>query len=325
MRKSEVLLTLALLGAAAMATWLWGELHAERARNAELSADLNARPVVQIAGLEPQVLQTMQIAPPAVVPTPTSVNPVSTQSSRTVHGTQEEWDAYQRRRMQNPNYREAWRAQQRLAYALRRENVMRLLGFTPEQADAVVEIAIDHQLRWYDRPSPKSGTEEDAQQQRALYEQDEREDQEKLAALLGPDKHARFQEYMESRATRLQVDQLRPQFTGNDLLRDDQVEPLIAALHVERARFEQELREYRESISRNDPQSWVKDGEREIELRKATNERMHAAAAPILSSSQVKRLDDLLKRDLARREAEARMKVVQAKVDPPGANESDTQ
>ena len=49
-------------------------------------------------------------------------------------------EAYQRRMLQQPKYREAWRAQQRLRYARRRENVIRLLGFTPEEADAVIEL-----------------------------------------------------------------------------------------------------------------------------------------------------------------------------------------
>ena len=47
----------------------------------------------------------------------------------------------------------------------------------------------------------------------------------------------------------MQVDRFRTQLTGADMLRDDQVEPLIAALHVEHAQMQQELQEYRETLS----------------------------------------------------------------------------
>jgi hypothetical protein len=230
-----------------------------------------------------------------------------------VQGTQEDWEAYQRRMMQQPKYRDAWRAQQRLTYALRRENVIRLLGFTPEQADAIVELAIDERLRWVDRTPPNPMTEDYRQQERALAEQDEREDQARLRDLLGEEKRARFEEYMASRATRVQVDEFRPQFLGADALRDDQVEPLITALHVERASMQEELSALRDTVNWEDAQSSQQYRERQIELLKSAYDRMHAAAAPILSGSQLKRLDALLKRDLQRKEAERRMERIQMK------------
>ena len=313
MRKSEVVLTLALLGSAAMSMWLLSELRAERTRNDELTARLESVPPPLDAAPEPHSTSV----PAPVKPPPTSATSVETAATASPHhvqGTQEDWEAYQRRMMQQPKYREAWRAQERLAFARRRENVIRLFGFTPEQADAIVELAIDRQLRWYDRTPPNPMTEEYRLQQQALDEQDEREDQARLGKLLGEEKRARFQEYMESRATRMQVDELRPQFTGEDMLRDDQVEPLIAALHVERARMQQELSEYRDTLDQDDANSGQDFGERQIEMLKAAYDRMHAAAAPILSGPQLKRLDALLKRDLERREAQKRMQRIQSKV-----------
>jgi hypothetical protein len=320
MRKSEVLLTLVALVSTATAFWLWSELDAERSRNADLSARVNSPP-------------TTIAAPEAVTPSPAPARALPTSAKSTAdsagaptksvaQGGQEGWEAYQRRMMQQPKYREAWRAQQRLAYALRRENVIRLLGLTPEQADSVIELAIDQQLRWYDRPPPDPMTEEYQQQQAVWEEQDEREDQDRLRKLLGDEKNARFQEYMETRNTRMQIDQFRPQFTGADTLRDDQVEPLIAALHVERAQMQKELNEYGATLTSDDASQ--KYSERRIELMKAAYDRMHAAAAPILSSSQVKRLDALLKRDLERQEAQARMVLVQSKIDSAGTGASNT-
>ena len=148
-------------------------------------------------------------------------------------------------------------------------------------------------------------TEEFAQQQRALSQQDKREDDARLLALLGEEKRARFQEYMASRSTRVHVDQLRPKFTGADALRDDQVEPLIAALHVERTRLHAEQQEYRAQAHSDPSPNMQQYGERELELLKSAYERMHKAAAPVLSSSQLIRLDTLLKRDFERQVLEA--------------------
>jgi len=311
MRKSEIILTLSLLGSVAVAGWLWVELRDERARNAELTARLSAPPVL-VAVPEPATPPEPGSTPATPAAAPVAIPSGATQPSRVAPGNAEDMVAYQRRMLQQPKYREAWRAQQRLNYGRRRENVIRLLNFTPEEADAVVELAIERQLSWYDRTPDNSMTDAE-QQQRAQYEQDQREDQAKLHALLGEEKSTQLQEYMESRHTRAQVDELRPQFTGADALRDDQVEPLITALHAERAQMQRELNEDRENGSTDARQPFY---ERQFDLLKEAYKRMHSAAAPILSSSQVERLDALLKRDLERREAELRLQRVQMKMDP---------
>jgi hypothetical protein len=310
MRRTTAILGLVSFGLAVASTYLWRELDQERTRNAELRAHLDARPT-RPAPVPPA--QAVTAAPPATLPAPSpapeshAANFAATPAARVEPGAREEAEASQRRMLQQARYREAWRAQQRLNYARRRENVIRLLGFTPEEADAVVEIAIDRHLSWIDRPQQKPVTKEHLQQQLALSGEDRREDDAKLRALLGEEKFARFQQYMESRSTRVQVDQLRPQFTGADALRDDQVEPLIAALHVEYTRLHEEQQAYRTSLHSNDAPPVPDHGERELDLLKAAYERMHTAAAPVLSASQLKRLDTLLKRDLDRQELEAGM------------------
>jgi hypothetical protein len=311
MRKSEVLLAISLVGSIAVSMWLWGELRTERTRNAELSARLDSLPEgvpAPQAAAAPEPIST--VTSPAA---PTPADPATAPAADVAQRTDEDPGAYQRRMLKQPKYREAWRAQLRLNYALRRENVIRLLGFTPEQADAVIELAIDDTLRWIERTRPDPITDEYRQQEAAWIEQDKREDQDKLRGLLGEQKLAQFQEYMESRATRTQVDQLRPLFTGADAIRDDQVEPLIAALHVERAGMQRELNEYRETVDWTDPQASQQAGEHQVELLKATYNRMHSAAAPVLSGSQLNRLDALLKRDLERQEAEMRMRRIRMK------------
>jgi hypothetical protein len=295
MRKSEIVLTLALLGTAATAFWLWDELRAERERNAELSVRANVLPVPITAPVPatPPAAQETKLTPVATKP---EIAESAAQSPGVGPGANVDWYAYQRRLMQNPKYREAWRAQLRFNYSLRRENVIRLLGFTAEQADAVVDLEIDTQLRAYDRPPVNPQTIEEMQRQQALDEQDKREDQAKLLELLGSEKQARFQDYMETRVSRMQVEEFRRQLSGGDALRDDQVEPLIAALHVENARMQEEMRGYREraSLPGAPSDAWDNYNERQIEMQKTTYDRMHSAAAPVLSSGQLERLDAML-------------------------------
>ena len=134
--------------------------------------------------------------------------------------------------------------------------------------------------------------------------------------MLGPEKSARFQQYMETRMSRMRVDQLRTQLAGADALREDQAEPLITALHGEYARMQEDVRAYREQLSPQDatPDSRQKFNERELEFQKATYERMLSAAGPILSSTQLEKLDAMLKRDLERYEAQERMQRLEAKL-----------
>jgi len=311
MRKSTLLLSLALLCSVGWSGWLWRELRAERARHAELATRSNAQP--SLATPSPPSTPPAAVTIPAALPA-AAVQPASP-PQRVAQQVEPDPQSHERQMLQQPKYREAWRAQQRLNYARRRDNLVRLLDLTPEEADAAIEVAIDRQLAWMDRTVQKPMTEEYRQSMQALAEQDKREDEARLRELLGEEKFASYQQYMDSRQTRVQIDELRPQFTGADMLRDEQVEPLIAALHVERTRMQQALQEYYQSVNRDDPQFGEVSNNRQIELLRDTYERMHSAAAPILSTTQLARLDVLLKRDLARRESEVRMNHIQSATD----------
>ena len=126
---------------------------------------------------------------------------------------------------------------------------------------------------------------------------------------------------MESRQSRMQVDRFRTQLSSSDTLRDDQVEPLIEALHVERTRMREELKQYRYETPFGDGQSNESlqlQNERQLALMKEMHADMHASAATILSSSQLKQLDAELNRELKRHEAQMRMSQIQSKLESAG-------
>jgi hypothetical protein len=311
MRTSTVILSAALLATSASSLWLWQELRAERMSIAHLKARTPANEPAPITGPVPQSQAPLPIqAAPPVVDVPE--NPSSNQAPVSVQGTEEEWQAYQRRLMSDPKYREAWKAQQRLNYAPRRANLIRVVGLSGEQADAIIELTVEQESRWQERAGdPAANTD---------YEGDQRALEANVQAMLGADQHTRWQGYMETRASRMQVDRFRTQLDGADLLRDDQVEPLISALHVEQAQMKREVQEYRESLDWEGDvaRTWRQFYERQAEIMKAANVRMHSSAAAILSQSQLKRLDALLQRELERLEAESRINRIRSKIDQAG-------
>ncbi len=326
MRKSTLLLSIGMAASVASAAWFWQALRAERARSAELVAQLEEQDIELQRAAAASVVATP--APPtapgavAQVTTPSVETPAA--QSKVVDGSRDEWDAYQRRLMSDPKYREARRAQERLKYAPRRANLIRLLGFTPEQADAVIDLEVDQMLSQVEKGWNQTGSAQAAKENRAKREAIELERQDRLRALLGEEKRVRLQAYMESRESRMQVDDLRSELGEAHALRDDQVEPLIAALHAERARAQAELREYRDTLNWEgvNEESWRLHGERKTELMKAMNARMLSSASSLLTQPQLKSLQEQLRQELAQHEAQLRLQRIQAKMQQPATPEN---
>jgi hypothetical protein len=241
----------------------------------------------------------------------------TTAETRVVQGTREEWDEYQARLMRDPKFREARRAQERLTYAPRRANFIRLLGFTPAQADAAIDRLLDQDAQRNEVYQGAVATDEARFERRARMEALEQAHQDDLRELLGEEKRARLQTYMESRGSRMQVDNLRSDLTEANALRDDQVEPLIAALHTESAQLQSDLQEYSDTLSweGDTTDSSRRYSERQAQLMKTRNARMHSSAAGILTLPQLEALDAQLDRQFASFEAQQRMNRIQSKLE----------
>ena len=321
MQKSTILLLIMALASAGVSAGLWMELRTERALNADLTVRLKAATATPVTAPEPVASRTAEppaVVAPVVASAASTPAPTAAAAAKADRASTDYWQARQRKLMSDPRYRDAFREQQRLQLATRRENFIRLLGFTPEQADAAIDLTIERQMAWQEA-NVHMASEDASQQQKERLDAKEREYQAKLRELLGEAKTAELENYMESRQTRMQVDQFRTQLTGGDTLRDDQVEPLIAALHGERSQMQQELEEYRASFAADDnsESSQRKYNERQTALLKATHDRMRTAVSAILSQSQLQKLDAMLKRDFERHEAQQRMARIQSKLEPP--------
>jgi len=299
MHAREIALALAALASTAAALVFRHELNEERALTAQLSQRAAPAPVPDRA-------------PPHVTPaTSTQATPPSSRQAQPAHALDAVADdrrrdrrAKQRELLEDPRYVAALREQRRLNYRLRRDNAMRLLGFSRETADALIDLDIDGQIRLmsFDPDAPDADM-------RKEFEAISRERDARTLALLGPERFDRWQTYLETRGTRMQVDRFRSQLDGADQMRDDQVEPLITAMATEQKQMRAEIEEYRDSLSwdGDSTESARKLDERQLAITKAGNQRILASAATILSSSQVKRLADMLNNETARREAQARI------------------
>lgn len=329
MRKSTLLLSIAALAGASASAALWIELRAERDLNDELSARLqNVRDAPVAPAVEPAPPASPHVEPatplPRSIPTRASTDPLATAPARAGRMTGEEWMARQRQLLADPRYREAWYEQQRLQMVSRRERLKTVLGLSDEQAAALIDINIDRQMSWQFQTPTNDMTEEYMRGYRERMEAARLAEQTRLREVLGDAKYAKYEEYLESSASRQQVDRLRNELSGADALRDDQVEPLIAAMHAEQAQMMKEMQAYTETLgaTAEQPASMQKMAERQTEQLKAANTRIRNAAGAILSFSQLEQLDAMLKRDVARHEAQIRMQRIQSKLEnapePPG-------
>lgn len=309
MRKLDILLGLALATSVAVAYSLWTQLQDERA----LTQQLRSR--VSVA--EPTPERTAPSPAPVVPATPTPAAearpdvPARSESPERAAGRKQEWQAYQRQLLKDPRYVAALREQRRLTYRLRRDNAMRLFGFSADAADAIIDLDIDQELQVMAGDDETDGGLSD----RIATAQ--RDHDAKLLELLGRDRFDRWQTYMETRGTRMQVDRFRTQLSGADALRDDQVEPLITALAAEQQQMRDEIDAYRESLSRDggDADASRDFRARQIEITKAAHRRMLASASSILSTSQTRRLEDMLAADLAQRAMRERMESLRRKIE----------
>jgi len=317
MHKREIALGLAAVASMVAAFMLRQQLSEERALTAQLRAQISATatPPERAA---PAVESTRDASPrPAQEALVAAVTPPAAVLNAT--GRKEDWQTRQRQLLKDPRYVAALRDQRRLTYRLRRDNAMRLFGFSQETADAIVDLDIDSEMQMMTFDQASSGDD-----MRRQYEALQRAHDAKMLALLGQDRFDRWQSYMETRGTRMQVDRFRTQLSGVDALRDDQVEPLITALDAEQQQMQTDVEEYRGSLNweGDTTESSSRFRTRQLEIIQAAHKRMLASAGSILSTSQNQRLAEMLKADLEQRATQERMESLRQKVgaDSDGVN-----
>jgi hypothetical protein len=324
MRKLSTALILATVILATATAHLWSERNEQRARGDALQLRVVALEAAATRSTAARPAKTNQSNTggdeSTVTATPAAVSATTTATTATtVKGPQpadaaEDWLGFERRTLAIPEYREARRVQRKRELAGLRDEGVRIVGVTPEQADKIIDSMIEREFDWSGRPNPRNA--EELQQRQRDIEENKRNEEAALRALLGDAKATQWNEYLASQPSRSEVRQLREALSeSSEPLRDDQVEPLVNTLYTGRTQFMKELEEYRASQTANSPDRQAANRQymqHYVEHMASANKRASKEAASILSQQQLAKFDAMRARQLEIWKATQRLREVQA-------------
>jgi hypothetical protein len=222
-----------------------------------------------------------------------------------------------RKLMEDPEYREAMRAQQRVMLVERYPDLAAVLHLQPEQKERLLDLLADQQVRGMSNGPPFSGdgTPLDENQMREFQERiqaQQRDSQAELTALLGSSGMQQWSEYQNSLGARMQVRQLRSTLEAvGEPLREDQAQSLITAMTAEAQRRNAESASNAQStaaMTRSvDATDRTAAFEQMLQRTEQYNKRVHDAVAPYLSSQQLASFDASQDRQLVMQRANLKM------------------
>ena len=221
-----------------------------------------------------------------------------------------------RKLMEDPEYREAMRAQQRIMLLERYPDLAAVLHLQPDQKERLLDLLADQQMRGMSNGPPfrADGTPLDENQMREFQERiqaQQRDNQAELTALLGNSGMQQWAEYQNSLGARMQVRQLRSTLEAvGEPLREDQAQSLITAMTTEAQRRNAESGNNAQSavMARSgDPMDRVAAFEQMLQRTEQYNKRVHDAVAPYLSSQQLASFDASQDRQLVMQRANLKM------------------
>ena len=311
MHRFSAIAAIALVACAATSLCLWRELRTERERAEALQTRLVQLERSQAAKAKAKTAIDVHATQPAVSPTPpqettkakpAGAKPQNTQRRLAGLFDMDSYERQERRLLQDPQYREARRAQRRLEMTSGHLDLTSALQISPETADQLISLLVDEELQYLSEPHPNPTNDEEYRARQLEIEKSERARDAKLSALLGESKLAEWKEYQASLQTRYQVHQLRGTLSASpDPLRDDQMEPLISAIYTEQKQLNEEMRAYAQTLDWSEDtrqQSFLKRKQQYADRSSAAKDRIHTAAASILSQRQLASLDDMVQRRL---------------------------
>lgn len=222
-----------------------------------------------------------------------------------------------RKLMEDPEYREAMRAQQRIMLLERYPDLAAVLHLQPEQKERLLDLLADQQMRAMSNGPPfrADGTPLDENQMREFQERiqaQQRDNQAELTALLGSGGMQQWSEYQNSLGARMQVRQLRSTLEAvGEPLREDQAQSLITAMTAEAQRRNAESASNAQSAAAMTRSADATDRaaafEQMLQRTEQYNKRVHDAVAPYLSSQQLASFDASQDRQLVMQRANLKM------------------
>lgn len=354
MSKTVIILFVACAGLGLLSLHLVNQMRAGQAKITELQA--------QIANLERQQ-QTPAPPPPALDPVPTvqqfpppppaptkevvlgmsakrpppATAAVAFAAPRGEDHTRLIREARERQRqlMQDPEYREAMRIQQRSNIGRHYPGVAQELGLTTDQTEQLFDLLAEQQVRNSEQaelmwdtegvdPATLQQRQEKMQQQ---WQETARKNDAELAAQFGPDKLQAWKEYQSTLGYRHQAEQLRSTLAGRGVSLSDDANRAVVKAYGEAQKAE--MQEYA-NMARTSAAGYAVKGnvamlshigpaaemqEKQLENTKKRNQRVLEALSTFLTYEQREALEKEQEAELKMLEAQMRMMRAQSKID----------
>jgi hypothetical protein len=290
---------------------LWRELRAERVLNAQLQAQVDESanrdaasvpaPRVEIRADDTAVTAknsgATESAPrplQAAAAVPISPNPIGPV----------------RDLMQDPEYRKARLTQVKMTLKRSYTDVAEELGLSEKETEQLFDLLAEQQMgpnlslsMGADGQPDRQAMEEMARQRQAA----QRKNEEALAALIGPARQPKWQEYQLSLSARSRASQMSGMLASSGYpLTEAQVRPLTTALIAEEKYVRDQQPPSRRSMPTN-PESFLRSQEESINQQEESNRRYLETAAPYMSSRQLSLVKEVLEQQIAISRASARM------------------
>lgn len=299
MRKLTLALTMVTVASAGASTYLWQALGDEREQRAALQtrmaelerAAASSTAISQPDEPKPEPTQDttesdVDLPPPGrstpaafaqAAPIAMGFRPVTPdpELSRRLMESHER----QVRMLQDPEYRELVRSQQKLGMQQVYSDLEPLLGLTDDEANRLLDVLAEQSVRsMEERPmfaangAPPSDAE--MREHRRNFEEQRRRNETEIAAVLGP-KYSEWQSYQGNAWSRSQVTRLRQRLAMTDEpLRQDQIKPLVDAIAREQKQLlaPPAMRSF--SPGFDDPQAQLRSREEVLERTRQSHERI---------------------------------------------------
>lgn len=308
MRRPFILSCVALIALAALDLWMWRKFTRERESATELRtalSDVQQTPALSIRA-DHAVVERVETSLPLAATAPTAaVQAAPAEKADPVRA----WQERERQMLRDPQYRDAQRDAARRQFAQTYADAIRVVRMSPSQADRVIDLWIERNM-WFTEHADLSGNGQMSDEARAEMQRRSDTEQAEVRDLLGPEKYASWQHYLQTGSERAEINLFNSQLAADSApLTSELVDTLVESFYREMDRGQRDYREYRKSLGATDAYENPSrdDRQRYLDLMRAANDRIHDAMAGSLNAVQLRKLDAMLAAKLVPIEAQLRL------------------
>jgi len=285
-------LWVALAGTTAASAWLWIQWRAEREINQQLLARVAAQ--AHQPAPAPRPAPVAASAPQAATPARTANLKLPAETAMPEPRPRLREDS--RRLMASPEFRKAYRERQRLEVENTYRDLPGLLNLTPDQTERLFDLMADQGVKLLKLQWGWPASQQDGKSLQTMSAELRKQNDAELSQLLGERNLGELKEFRGSLESRGEVDALRAELARtSEPMREDQFDSMLAVVHAENQRADQELK----ARTGNDiplAPGFISSSPASVELAIAANQRIVESAAMLLTPSQLSTVKDFYRR-----------------------------